>query len=130
MVATNLAQLEAMLRERLGTAMRVASDNIHSDIQKNLAAFYSVPQGKVYKRTGNLRSSAERTPITRTGNMFSFEARLNTTRQYTTGTFSKSKVLNAAENHTSGILGKPKFWARSEAKMQKRLDSAIRSRFH
>lgn len=129
MVATNLAQLEQMLRERMKSAMQVASDNIHSDIQKNLAAFYSVPQGKMYVRTGNLRNSAERTPVTSAGNTCSFEAKLNTTHGYTTGTFSKTEVLNAAENHTAGVLGRPGFWKKSEANMQKRLDSALRSHF-
>lgn len=129
MVATNLAQLEQMLRKRMKSAMQVASDNIHSDIQKNLAAFYSVPQGKQYVRTGNLRNSAERTPVTSAGNAFSFEAKLNTTHGYTTGTFSKTEVLNAAENHEAGILGRPGFWKKSEDKMQKRLDSALRSHF-
>lgn len=129
MVATNLAQLEQMLRERMKSAMQVASDNIHSDIEKNLAAFYSVPPGKMYKRTGNLRSSAERTPVTSAGNSFSFEAKLNTTHGYTTGTFSKSEVLDAAENHTHGVRGRPGFWKKSEGQMQKRLDSALRSHF-
>ena len=130
MVVTSLAQLEQLLRAEMTSAMQMASDNIHSDIQKNLASFYSVPPGKRYVRTGNLRNSAERTPVTTAGNTCSFEAKLNTTRGYTTGTFSKTEVLNAAENHEAGILGSPGFWRKSEERMQERLDSAIRSHFH
>ena len=130
MVVTSLAQLEQLLRAEMTSAMQMASDNIHSDIQKNLASFYSVPPGKRYVRTGNLRNSAERTPVTTAGNICSFEAKLNTTHGYTTGTFSKTEVLNAAENHEAGILGSPGFWRKSEERMQERLDSAIRSHFH
>lgn len=130
MVVTSLAQLEQLLRAEMTSAMQMASDNIHSDIQKNLASFYSVPPGKRYVRTGNLRNSAERTPVTTAGNTCSFEAKLNTTHGYTTGTFSKTEVLNAAENHEAGILGSPGFWRKSEERMQERLDSAIRSHFH
>ena len=83
----------------------------------------------MYKRTGNLRSSAERTPVSGGGNTISFEARLNTTHGYTTGTFSKIEVLEAAENHTSGVLGQPGFWSRSESKMQELLDSAMGAHF-
>lgn len=129
MVATNLGQLEQMLREKMRSAMQLASDNIHSDTEKNLAAFYSIPQGKQYERTGNLGSSAERTPVSSCGNTFSFEERLNTTHGYTTGTFSKTEVLEAAEHHKAGILGKPGFWEKSEGKMQKRLESALHSKF-
>ena len=130
MVVTSLAQLEQLLRAEMTSAMQMASDNIHSDIQKNLASFYSVPPGKRYVRTGNLRNSAERTPVTTAGTTCSFEAKLNTTHGYTTGTFSKTEVLNAAENHEAGILGSPGFWRKSEERMQERLDSAIRSHFH
>lgn len=33
---------------------------------------------------------------------------------YTTGTFSAREVWEAAENHTSGVLGKPGRWAQTE----------------
>lgn len=129
MEITSLGQLEQVLRAEVQAAMQSASDNIHSEIENNLNSFYSVPQGKMYKRTGNLRSSAERTPVSGGGNTISFEARLNTTHGYTTGTFSKIEVLEAAENHTSGVLGQPGFWSRSESKMQELLDSAMGAHF-
>lgn len=130
MVATSLAQLEQMLRAKMRTAMQLASDNIDSNIKENLSSFYSSGNPRMYRRTGNLRDSAERTPLSDSGNTISFEAKLNTTHGYTTGTFSKTEVLNAAENHTAGVLGQPGFWARSESQMQKILDSAISSQFH
>ena len=129
MVATNMKQLEQMLRTKLKVAMQSASDNINSDITQNLSSFYTQGTPEFYKRTGNLGNSAERTPLSCSGNTISFEAGLNTTHGYTTGTFSKTEVLEAAENHEAGILGKPGFWEKSENNMQKLLDSAIRSLF-
>mgnify|MGYP004631427987 FL=1 len=130
MVATNMGQLEQMLRTKLKVAMQSASDNINSDITKNLSSFYTQGTPKIYKRTGNLGGSAERTPLSCVGNTVSFEAKLNTTHGYTTGTYSKTEVLEAAENHEHGVLGKSGVWAKSEGNMQKLLDSAIRSQFH
>lgn len=143
MVATNLNQLNQQLLNRLQSAMSVVSSKVLADMYQETGSFYTQGKPKIYVRTGALGDSpcttSPTSSVSGTGGSVSFEAYLQennypvpndafTSRGYSSH-FSGKEVLEAAENHTAHILGKPGFWNRSEKKFQKELDTTIRQFF-
>ena len=140
MVAKNMSQLEQMLRARLRNAMNVASQKMLAETMQETYSFYTMGNPKIYVRTGALGDSPKVTALSVSGNTMSFDVYLDkelgyrvpntafTSRGYASY-FSGAEVLQAAENHTAHILGKPGFWRRSESKFQKILNSSIKSFF-
>ena len=63
------------------------------------------------------------------GNTSEFEVYLDESHNYTTGTFTMGQVLDVAENHNAGILGKPHFWEASEKEIERVLDDTMASFF-
>ena len=126
MQATNMAQLEAMLQKEMQKAMRVASDKMLASTNEKVYGFYTEGNPKVYQRTGALGDTPRTTAISNTGNTSSFDVYLDQNHSYTTGTFTMGQVLDAAENHKYGVLGKPHFWEESEQEIEKGLDSTMR----
>ena len=124
-----MGQLEAMLRKEMQKAMRVASDKMLAETQGKVYEFYTEGDPKVYQRTGALGDTPKTTAITNAGNTSEFEVYLDESHNYTTGTFTMGQVLDAAENHKAGILGKPHFWEASEKEIEKVLDSTMASFF-
>ena len=140
MVATNMQQLQKMLMDALQKGMNQASQSILEVMQTETDRFYTQGKPKLYERTGKLGDSPKVTPVAISGKEASFDAYIDQSYSYAmpnwdfidrgyASYFSTPDVIEAAENHTSGILGKPGFWARSEAKMQQELDNAMRSVF-
>ena len=129
MVATNMSELNRMLMNQLQAAMSEASSLMLADMRKETAAFYSQGSPKMYKRTGTLGSTPKVSPLSVGGTQISFDAYLDKSRGYRTGTFSMSDVLTNAEAHTAGILGKPKFWANSEKRMEKTFEKTMKRFF-
>ena len=140
MVATNMQQLEAMLLNELKRCMDTAAQNILETMQSETNSFYTQGKPRIYERTGMLGDSPKTTPVSISGKEASFDAYIDQSYSYPmpnwdfidrgySSYFSTPDVIEAAENHTSGILGKPGFWARAEAKMQQELDSAISNSF-
>ena len=129
MMATSLAQLKQMLLNEMKKAMSVVSEQSLAEMFKNTGEFYSGGSPIRYVRTGNLGSSPNTTALSSGGNQVSFEAYLDESGGYSTGTFSTSQVFSAAESGSSGILGTPGFWKRSEEQFQNILDSTMGSFF-
>ena len=130
MTAHSMAELERMLMDELTDAMNEASVLMWKDTQDEVTAFYSQGTPKKYiPRTHTLERTPDATPVVTSGKQVSFEVYLHDDFGYSTGTFSMADVLKNAEAHTAGILGKPGFWQRSEAKMQKTLDSVLGKHF-
>lgn len=129
MVATNMAQLEQMLLNRLKKAMNVAAEQMKADVYEQVGSFYTQGNPKIYVRTGALGDTPRVTPITASGKSVSYEVYLDQSHNYTTGTWDMPTVMAAAEVGGGGILGKPGFWKRSEKTFQKTLNRVIHSFF-
>ena len=139
-IATSFSDLQAMLQKELRAAMHDAQDDILNVMKEETASFYSMGRPQIYDRTGTLESSPNVTSVNGNGMHYEFEAYLDTGLGYMVPNpaflaigkasyFSTLEVYTAAENHTAGVLGRPGFWARSEARFQQELDKAIRSHF-
>lgn len=131
MVASNMAQLEKMLMQRLNSAMTVASEQMLADMYKETGSFYTAGKPKKYKRTGALGDSPRTTALTQMRNGISFWAYLDDGHDYTTGTFTMGQVLQRAESthFRSGILGRPKFWQRTQKRFERTFRSTMKKFF-
>lgn len=135
MAANNMNQLNNMLMKELRKAMTVASDKMLADMYGETGKFYTKGNPKIYKRTGALGDTPKTSPLTSSltsvGGVVSFNAYLDQTHQYTTGTFTMGQVLERAESthFRAGILGKPKFWQASEKKMERTFNQTMRKFF-
>ncbi len=140
MTATNMRQLEQMLLKEMRKAMVVASDKVLADMYDETEKFYTKGKPKKYQRTGALGDTPNTTAITTSGNEVSFNAYLDTSYTYTTGsTPSMTQVLDLANYGipfttkngypAKPTLGKKGFWERAEKKMQKTLDRTMKKFF-
>ena len=140
MTATNMKQLEQMLLKETRKAMVVASDKILADMYDETGKFYTSGKPKMYLRTGALGDTPKTTAISSSGHTVSFDAYLDTSSGYTSGSNpSMMQVLGLANYGTSfttkngypakPTLGKKGFWERAEKKMQKTLDRTMKQFF-
>lgn len=128
MTVNSLAALEKQLMDKLSEAMNEAGAQMWIDTDEEVKDFYSQGEPK-YVRTGKLGSTPSSTPVSVSGKSVSFEIYLDSSRGYSTGSFSMSEVLTNAEAHTAGIVGKPGFWERSKKKMEATLTKVIGAAF-
>lgn len=124
--ANSVQQLETMLRSHLRNAMSIAASKAEADMFGRTGEFYTQGSPVRYERTGNLGSSPKTTAVMSAGNDISFEAYLDDSWEYTTGTFSTNEAFAAAENHTEGVLGKPHFWKNAKKDIEKSVKNTIR----
>lgn len=140
MTANNMRELEQMLLREARKAMVVASDKILADMYDETEKFYTKGNPKMYQRTGALGDTPKTTAISSFGNEVSFDAYLDTSHGYTTGSKpSMTQVLNLANYGTpfttkndypsKPTLGKKGFWERAEKKMQRTLDRTMKKFF-
>lgn len=136
MTVNNMRQLEQMLLKEAQKAMTVASDKILADMYDETGKFYTKGSPKMYQRTGALGDTPRTTAISTSGKTVSFDAYLDTSHGYTTGSNpSMLQVLNLANYGTpfttkngypaKPTLGQKGFWERAEKKMQKTLDRTM-----
>ena len=111
--------------------------------RENTQGFYSQGSPKVYVRTGQLGRSPQSTGVSGAGNTYRTSVYLDVaSTSYPvpnplfdfdgTGRFShftSEEVFEAAENGTSGVLGKPGFWKKTEKEIKDALDDAMSKRF-
>lgn len=109
----------------------------------NMHSFYSQGHPKKYVRTGQLGASARSTGVSGGGNHYETTIYLDVEgTSYpvpnpafdTDGSgrfshFTSMEVFEAAEAGTSGILGKPGFWKKSETEIEQALNAAMAKRF-
>lgn len=127
--ATNMAQLEQMLKQSLENAISNAEGQLYLQAQKNNRHFYDQGRPKQYKRTGQLGNAIKTTGVTPTGKGFEAEIYEDMSYSYTTGTYSTPKIFAEAEHNGSGILGAPDYWRLTENSAQQILDEAMAREF-
>lgn len=136
MTANNMSQLNTMLMRELRKAMNVTAERTLADMYDETAKFYTKGKPKLYQRTGALGDTPRTTPIKSADNSVSFEAYLDLSHKYTTGSYpSMEQVLKLANNgipFTSKngyparpTLGKKGFWEASEKKMERTLNRTM-----
>ena len=108
------------------TAAGIAAENINNTMKKEMADFYTEGNPVMYERTGALGETSRVSGIKSDGTSAGFDAYLDQSHSYTTGTWSMAKVQENAENGTGGILGKSGFWARIKAEIPKDLSDACK----
>lgn len=131
--------IEAQIRQKMYSAMQVVNAKAKATMFEETGKFYSGGSPVLYPRTGGLGNSPRTSGVSGGGNVVSFEAYLeppdysgvNAYLQSMgyTSRFSGLEALTAAENHTDRVKGRPGFWARSENKFQRDLDSTMASFF-
>lgn len=135
-----MKQLEQMLLKETRKAMTVVSDKVLANMYDETERFYTKGKPKQYQRTGALGDTPRTTAISTDGNEVSFDAYLDTSHSYTTGSNpSMTDVLNLANYGTPFItrngypakptLGKQGFWERAEKKMQRTLNGTMKKFF-
>lgn len=126
MTVKNMAELEKALLKETQKAMRVVSEKTLGDMYEETGEFYTQENPKPkYQRTGALGDTPRVTGLSTSGNEVFFDAYLDQSHNYTTGSFTMPQVLEAAESSKAGISGVPHFWADSEEKIEKDLDNTM-----
>jgi len=109
----------------------------------NVSSFYTQGNPTIYQRTGQLGNSAKSDGVSGGGNNWRTKIYLDVAgTSYNVpnpdfdfdGTgrfshFSSQEVFEAAENHTSGVKGKPGFWKKTESELEQMFDIAMSKRF-
>lgn len=117
---TDISSLLAAVNKEMMQAMNEIDKNGLKIAKKNAKDFYSQGNPKVYDRTGTYGDAPNSTGVQGGGNHWSTEIYMEESGHgYRTGSFSARKVWEAAENHTSGVLGKPSRWAQTEEEVEK-----------
>ena len=140
MAATNIKELEQMLLKEMRKAMHITSNKVLADMYNETENFYTKGKPKQYQRTGALGDTPKTTAISSIGNEVSFDAYLDTSERYMTGSKpTMTQVLNLANYGTpfttkngysaKPTIGKKGFWERAEKKMQKILDKTLKQYF-
>lgn len=128
-VFTSMAALQAAIMKEVTAGVQEAVDETHGDARRELSGFYGQGHPINYERTGTLGETPRKTGVSSGGNTASGEVYLDQGISYSTGNFSGSQVIDAAEVNGYRILGRGGFWERTENEAQENLDSAMGKRF-
>ena len=85
MIASNMNDLERMLRKETRKAMDVASAKSLGDMYEETEDYYSQGRPAIYERTGALGDTPKITRTTSSGDEVSFDAYLDQNYVYSTG---------------------------------------------
>lgn len=81
--------------------------------KEDIESFYTQGAPKRYKRTGAYGESPESSGVSGGSGDYHYKIKLDDP-EYTTGTFSGHQVLEAAQFHGAGILGRAGTWYEAE----------------
>lgn len=134
--ANNIDQLRQQILASMGKAMAEAQQLVMKDMEIELQSFYSKGKPVMYQRTGALAETARTSKITTSGNRVSFDAYLDQSGHYTTGSnpsmgdvlrlANYGKAFSTANGYSARpTLGKGGFWERAEERMQESLNRAL-----
>ena len=144
-----MKELRRMLTKETRKAMGIISEKALADMMEETYDFYVPAPGvkpenpKRYDRTGALGDTPITTAVTASDSEIYFDAYLNLSHNYTTGSKpSMLDVLNLANDaevessvgflrrtHGEKVHGKGHFWERAEVKMEKSLKDVMKKFF-
>lgn len=121
----SFSDLEQQLTKDVRLAAESARNEIDKELQDNIMDYYGSGNPVKYERTGTLLTSPETTPVSGTGNHFTFESYLDDNISYHTGKYTGSEVIDATEDGHSGTLGKHGYFKRTEEAVPEILEKAL-----
>lgn len=107
-----------IIRPRVNTAYAEGYQATKEDIE----SFYIVPEGSVYKRTHAYGESPNSTPPHGVNGDYDYNIRLDDPT-YTTGTYDGHTVLEEAQYHGSGILGRAGTWYEAQEDIRQAIEN-------
>lgn len=132
-----MAELEKMLLKEMEKAMRVASEKSLEDLYEGVGTFYdNGKQPAQYERTGALMNTPRTTALTTGVNSVSFDAYLDESHKYTSGSNpTMTKVLYLANDGSpfttkNGYparrnVGQRGFWEKGLKKVEKDFEDTM-----
>lgn len=88
--------------------------------KEDIESFYMQGNPKIYKRTGAYGESPRTTGVSGNNGNYDYHIYLDPP-EYTTGTYSGQKVMEEAQWHGSGILGRAGTWFEAEHDIEEAL---------
>ena len=113
--------LKAAIQKKCEEALQEAMEKSYTDAKDNVENFYAAPEG-AYHRIGALKES----PTMSVSGMHG-ELSLNTGYAYSPAGRDTNTIYNYAES--GSLLGNGGFWAKTEADVQKNIDTSFGKRF-
>ena len=124
-----IVDIKKDLQKKLSKTITEISNDAMMIMTEELDDFYAYGSPVYYQRTGILGGSPEIKGMYCIGTTAGLTAGLNKGISYNTGGFTGEQVIDAAEHGTSGIVGRPGFWKRSEYRIEKAVDDAVERNF-
>lgn len=127
----NTASLMAALQREMHSAMAEISLQGLMKAHENATEFYEQGNPSFYKRTGTYGTAPNTDGVQGFGNKQEVEIYMEEAGHgYSTGTFSAHEVWEAAEDHTSGVLGMPGRWAQTESDVEEIINNVCSEHFN
>lgn len=129
--AKNKRELEKMLMDSLETTMKKVASKSLKELKSTTNDFYHTgTKPKLYQRTDQLKNTPQVSPLTRNETSISFDAGLDTSGQYLTGSNpSMYQVLQWAEHGEAGITGGPLRWDQAKEKIKKTFREEMQKKY-
>lgn len=129
--AENKRELEKMLMDSLEATMKKVAFKSLKELKTTTNEFYHTgTKPKLYQRTDQLKNTPQVSPITRNKTSISFDAGLDSSGQYTTGSNpTMYQVLQWAEHGEAGIAGGPLKWDQAKEKIKKTFREEMQKKY-
>ena len=101
-------------------ALEESVEDSYQDLKKNVGFFYSAPEGKRYKRTGQLRDSPQVDAVNFNGDSAVGQLSISTGTQYSPAGRSTDIIYGYAEDNS--LLGNGNFFKKTEDDIEKNID--------
>ena len=129
--AKNKRELEKMLMDSLETTMKKVASKSLKELKSTTNDFYHIgKKPKLYQRTDQLKNTPQVSPLTRNETSISFDAELDASGQYSTGSNpTMYQVLQWAEHGEAGITGGPLKWNQAKEKIRKTFREEMQKKY-
>lgn len=118
--------LKKALQNKMGEALKEATEKSYKDLQENVDYFYTAPEGR-YKRTGQLKASPQLDGINHNGDSAISQISINTGTQYDPAGRDTATIYGYAEDN--GLLGYGGFWRETLIETEDNVKEAFGKRF-
>lgn len=130
MAAINsIGALKEIALQKMTAAHNEARAASFVDLEMEVGRYYNGTVPDVYIRTGTLMESPDVSPVSKAGNSVEFEAKMDDSISYSTGTYNGSQVITATNEGTSGTIGNHGYWERAKEEMKENTISAYSQYF-
>ena len=124
-----ITEIRKDIKRKLNNTINEVANESGRIMNEELEGFYAGATPVYYQRTGTLGTTPQITDKYCDSNSAGVTASLNQDISYSTGSFSGSQVIDAAEHGSARIVGKSGFWERSKSRIKDTVDDAIAKNF-